>query len=299
MTGDSILRANGALVGERTRGVLDVGPDAIVEIRIWDTTVDPDQFGGTEDMRIGGYGPVYDIFGAEPGLDGNGLVDVKGSLAAKDVYLSEHGARGELRVNGGTVNLNGSLIMNFCGGCGTDPVLLAMRSSKMSIVGSAGTMTVGLDPDPMVVDPMPPARDIKANSPTAIFSFTADAGGVTPIVIAENTGEVSGTAFINGAQLLLNLDAYVSNDPLTLINAPNGNLVGQFGSVTFLGSRMATVQYDIINGDVRLINFQNGSGTGGLAGTAVPEPSSLGLVLGSIAATLGMGWRGRRFRVWG
>ena len=117
----------------------------------------PNQFGGTEDMRIGSYGPAYDDFGAEPGLDGNGLVDVQGTLNAKDLYVSEHGGKGEIRLSGGTVNLNGALIMDFCGGC-VNPIrhLLALRSSKVSIIGSSGTFNVGLDPDPMVVDPMPP-----------------------------------------------------------------------------------------------------------------------------------------------
>jgi hypothetical protein len=258
----------------------------------------PNQFGGTEDMRIGGYGPVYDIFGAEPGLDGNGLVQVEGLLNAKDVYLSEHGARGELRVQGGDVNLNGALIMDFCGGCGTDPVLLAQRSAKMSVIGSGGSITVGLDPDPMVVDPMPPNRDLKANSSTATFSFTADTGGVSPIVIAQNTGEISGTAFINLSHLILNLDAYTSSDPLTLINAPAGNLVGTFGSVTFTGSRTATVQYDVVNGDVRLINFQNGAGAGGTSGSVVPEPASLiTALLMTMVVFFGIGERRARTRL--
>ena len=110
--------------------------------------IEPPHFGGTEDMRIGSYGPAYDDFGAEPGLDGNGLVDVQGTLNAKDLYLSEHGAKGEIRLSGGTVNLNGALIMDLCDNCVTDPDLLALRSAKVSIIGSSGTFNVGLDPDP-------------------------------------------------------------------------------------------------------------------------------------------------------
>ena len=44
---------------------------------------------------------------------------------------------------------------------------------------------------------------------------------------------------------ILNLDAYTSASPLTLINAPPVHLIGTFGSVTFLGSRTATVNYDV------------------------------------------------------
>ncbi len=279
LTGASALTANGALIGERTKALLSVGPSGVVDIRIWDTTVEPNQFGGTEDLRIGGYGPAYDDFGAEPGLDGDGLVDVQGTLNAKDVYLSEHGAKGEIRLSGGTVNLNGALHMDFCGNCVTDPVLLGLRSSKVSIIGSIGSFKVGLDPDPLVIDPLPPSRDLLAASPTAKFSFTADVGGVAPVIVVDNsiTSEASGIANIAGAKLEVNLDAYTSTTPLTLIDAPPGNLSGVFGTVTFLGSRTATVNYDVFNGNVFLNNFQNGAGagTGSLAGLAVPEPSGL------------------------
>ena len=153
MTGTSTLKANGDLIGERTNALLTVGPNSAVDIRIWDIAVEPNQFGGTEDIRIGGYGPAYDDFGAEPGLAGDGLVDVQGTLNAKDAYVSEHGGKGEIRLSGGTVNLNGALLMDFCGNCVTTPALLNQRSSKVSIIGSSGTFNVGIDPDTMVVDP--------------------------------------------------------------------------------------------------------------------------------------------------
>ena len=198
----------------------------------------PNQFGGTEDMRVGTWGPAYETFGGEPGLDGNGLVDVQGTLNAKDLYLSEHGAKGgnsPLRRHGESERRahHGYLrrVHVRSGPSG------ARESSKVSIVGSGGTFNVGIDPDPLVVDPTPPPRSLLAASPTAKFSFTADAGGVTPITVAENVGETSGTANINTAKLELNLDAYTSASPLTLINAAPGNLVGTFGTVTFLGSR--------------------------------------------------------------
>jgi hypothetical protein len=264
MTGDSVIRGNGMIVGERTLGLLSIGPDAIVEMRTWVTSPAPAAFGGSEDIRIGNYGPAYDDFGSEPFLDGRGTIDVQGSLLAKDMYFSEHGAKGELRLSGGSVNLNGALIMDRCDNCQSNPALLAMRSAKVSIVGSTGSFIVGLDPDPLVVNPTPPIRDILAAFPTAIFSFTADSGGVTPITLAQNVGEESGGAEIEGAQLELDLDAFAftSTSTLTLINATASRLLGEFGSVTFLGDTTADVNYDLANGDVYLDNFQSSAPSG-------------------------------------
>lgn len=264
MTGDSIIRANGLIVGERTHGLLSIGPEAIVELRTWVTSPEPAGFGGTEDIRIGNYGPAYDDFGAEPNLDGRGKVDVQGTLLAKDMYFSEHGAQGELRLSSGSVTLNGALIMDRCDNCVSTPALLEQRVAKVSIVGSTGSFIVGADPDPLIVDPMPSPRDILAASPQAIFSFTADAGGVSPIVVAQNVGEVSGGAEIQGAKLELNLDAFAftPTSKLTLIDATASLLMGQFGSVTFLGSTTADVNYDLANGDVYLDNFQGVSSSG-------------------------------------
>jgi hypothetical protein len=275
LMGNSTLRSNGVLVGERSRGLLSIGPGAVAEARIWDTTVEPNQFGGTEDIRVGTWGPAYETFGGEPGLDGNGLVEVRGTLNAKDLYLAEHGAKGALRVIGGTVNLNGELIMDICEGCTSDPAILATRSSTVLIVGSGGAFNIGLDPDPSIIDTMPPPRSLRAASPTAKFSFTADAGGVTPITIAENVGETSGMANINMATLEIDLSAYTSADPLTLIDAAPGNLVGTFGTVTFLGKRTGTLHYDLASGNVYLDSFQLATASGLSATGAAPEPSAL------------------------
>lgn len=258
LTGASTITANGVIVGERTLGLLSIGPQSLVDLRTWVTLDEPNHFGGTEDMRIGGYGPAYDDSGnPQPGLDGRGLVDVSGTLTAKNLYISEHGAKGEIRLSGGVVNLNGALIMDVCNDCVTNADLLALRSAQVTVVGSSGTFNVGLDPDPMVVDPAPPSRDLLAASPTAKFSFTADAGGVAPITIVDNPGEASGFASINSAKLELNLDAYTSTLPLTLINAPAGQLSGTFGTVSFLGTRTAAVHYDLVNGNVYLDSFQS------------------------------------------
>ena len=137
MTGSSTLTANGLLVGERTKGLVSIGPNAVAESRVWFPTDEMyDDYQGsppvlthitvpgphfspisTTDVHIGGYGPAYQTFGGEPGLNGNGLVDVHGTLNANGMYVSEHGAKGELRLSGGTVNLNGALIMSWCDGC--------------------------------------------------------------------------------------------------------------------------------------------------------------------------------------
>ena len=172
-------------------------------------TVEPDvpaHFGGTARYTHRFIlGPAYNNpFNPEtPYMFGNGLVDLQGTLNANVVYFTDHGGKGELRLSGGgTVNLNGELIMDcYAHGCVLPDTpakiaLLAQRSAKVSIIGSSGTFNVGLDPDPMIIDPTPPNRNLLANSPTAIFSFTADLGGVTPIVVVDNVGETSGIAFI-------------------------------------------------------------------------------------------------------
>ncbi len=298
MTGASRITANGMIVGERTKGSLTIGPDSVVDLKNWVLEDEPDDvppsigphfsLRDTVDMRIGNYGPAYQQF-IEPGLDGNGLVELQGTLNAKTLLLSENGAKGEIRLAGGTVNLNGALVMSFCQKCvqnnsPTNMALLALQSSKVSIVGSGGSFNVGLDADPVTPDPnlitnAPFSRDIRSNltggafgyPATATFSFTADADGVTPITVVDNgldelgNANLSGTAYIAGTNLELNLDAYAGAGPLTLINAAPGHLSGTFGGITFLGSRMATVNYDVANGDVFLSNFHSGAGSGSLA----------------------------------
>lgn len=329
MTGTSTVTANGLIVAERTNGLLSVGPNSLVDLKAWVTEDEPPITGphfsaiNTADLRIGNYGPAYFQF-IEPGLDGRGLADVQGTLNASTLILSENGAKGEIRLSGGTVNLNGALVMSYCGGCvspGTpnNDAKLALQSSKVSIIGSSGTFNVGLDPDPVTPDPDllvndPFSRDIRFSfgddglgyPETATFSFTADAGGVTPITVvdngldSENNPNLSGTAYIGGTTLELNLDAYVGVSPLTLIDAAPGHLAeGEFGTIRFLGNRTATVNYDYANGDVFLSDFQNGAGA--LAGAAVPEPSGLMLImtLGFFLIAFGAGPDWRTARLWG
>ncbi len=239
MTGSSILTVAGAVIGTRSRGLLSVGPNAIVDLM---------QNGLTSDLRVGSFGPAYVPGGdPEPGLDGDGLVDVQGTLNAATLIISQSGAKGEFRLSGGSVDLTGTLLMDLCEGCGTDPNLLALRSSKVSLIGSSGFFNVG--------------TDIRASSPTTTFSFTADAAGVTTIVAA------SGAAEIDMANLELNLDAFpfTPTSKLTLIDAFDipGLLIGEFATVTFLGTTQADVNYDILNSDVFLDNFRTVGGVSG------------------------------------
>jgi hypothetical protein len=292
MTGSSILTTNGAVVGRRTKGLLSVGPTALVDVK-GNNHITGDT--RTEYLRVGSYGADYNE-PSQPGLEADGLVIDQGTLNANVLLLNEHGAKGEFRLlPGGKVNLNGGVVMSFCDtGAGPSCGLVANpshMSSKLSIIGSGGTFNVGRF-DPTLSPPVDPLdsrpllrRDIYSDFPaTATFSFTADAGGVTPIVLVDNSafaGEISGTANIAGTNLVLNLNAYTSASPLTLINAANGHLSGTFGTVTFVGSRTATVNYDTVNGNVFLSNFLNGAaaGTGSLVSGEVPEPSGLILVL--------------------
>ncbi len=239
MTGSSLIIANGAVIGPRAKGTITIGPDA---------TFDMMDAGDSKDLRVGSFGPAFVPGGdPEPGLDGDGLVDVQGTLNVASLIISQSGAKGEVRLSGGTVNVAGILTMDLCEGCGTDPSLLAMRASKVSLIGSSGSFNVG--------------SDIYAISPTTTFSFTADAGGVTTIV-AEN-----GIAEIESANLELDLDAFpfTPTSKLTLIDALDipGLLYGEFGTVTFLGSTQADVNYDGINSDVYLDNFRI---VGGISG---------------------------------
>jgi hypothetical protein len=302
MTGSSTLTTNGAVIGRRSKGFLSVGPMALVDVK-------GPQFGALggdvrrKDLEVGVYGPAYISIENEPGLEADGLVVVEGTVNANKLLINTFGAKGEFRLlPGGRVNLNGGLQMSRCDtqffpdGCGLIENPQPLMSSKLSIIGSGGTFNVGkfengLSPEANTDFDPPTRRDIRAGFPAnATISFTADAGGVTPIVLVDNPGaELDGTVYLDGTvghepgtyagiNLELNLDAYTGASPLTLIDAPPAHLVGVFGTVTFLGSRTATVNYDYVNGNVFLNNFQNGTVTGTLAASAVPEPSGLAIM---------------------
>ncbi len=313
MTGSSSLTANGVIVGRRSKGLLTVGPQAVVDVQ------GANFVGGavrSKDMEVGSFGPAFIAITNEPGLEADGLAIVEGTVNANALIINAAGSKGELRVlPGGRVNLNGALVLSQCNtqffpsGCGLVANPEPLMSSKLTIIGSGGTISVGeFDP---VLSPPPGfepeiRRDFFSDFPAdATISFTADAGGVTPIVIADNSafpGEFSGTARLAGTvgripgtfaqmNLELNLDAFpfTPTSTLTLIDAPAGivgdpasfHLVGEF-AVTFLGTTIADVNYDNLNGNVFLDNFRIGpaAGTGSLAAAgAVPEPSGLAMIV--------------------
>ncbi len=225
ITGAGILTVDGAVIGTRSKGVVNIGPGTLFDLK--------DAEPSDRDIRIGSFGPGFNPVG-EPLLNGDGLVVVQGTLDGSTAIISQSGAKGELRLQGGTINLANRLWMDLCDNCATT----TSRSAKVSIIGSTGSFNVG-------------GGDIFATSPTAIFSYTADAGGVVPIISASG-------AEIDTAKLELNLDAYVftPTSTLTLIDAIPGLLNGTFGTVTFSGNTTATVNYDLLTGDVFLDNFQ-------------------------------------------
>jgi hypothetical protein len=230
MNGASDLVADGIVVGERDRGYMFIGPDA----RVRSGRINDEQVLVRQDFRIGSFGPSRGETENPPVLlEGNGLVVVQGTLAASTIYMPESGATGELRLEGGTIDVRG-LILDFEPG-------RASRQSKVSIVGSEGSFNLI-------------AGDISAAHPSITFSYTTDANGVVPITTPAG-------AIIDGAQLELNLDALQFNPTTTvkLIDAAPLFLFGEFGSVNFLGNTTATVNYDLDNGDIFLNNFQRAS----------------------------------------
>lgn len=330
LTGNSILTANGAIVGRRTKALLSVGPSALVDVKGLNHITNDAR---TEYLRVGSYGADYGAIATEPGLEADGLVINQGTLNANVLLLNEHGAKGEFRLlPGGKVDLNGGVVMSYCdvqaANCGlvANPVKM---SSKVSIVGSGGTFNVGrfaaaVSPPIDSLDPRPLLRrDIYSDFPaTATFSFTADAGGVTPITVFDNgAGEFSGTVHLDGTvgnvpetyarmNLELNLDAFpfTPMSKMTLIDAPPGHLSGMFAAETYMSNTTtrATVSYDELicgSGNVCLIDFHAvaGAGAGSLAGVAVPEPSGLMmlLTLGLLLFTFGAGANRQRARLWG
>jgi hypothetical protein len=228
MNGSADLLAGGIRIGERDFGSLVIGPDARVRSGIVESDVL-----SRRDLRIGSFGPSRGLI--EPiqqRLEGEGYVEVHGTLVANTIYMPESGATGHLKVMpGGTVDIRG-IDMRFEPG-------LSSRSSLLEIVGSGGSFTMS-------------AGNLLASHPTATLKFTADAGGVTPIV-----GGAS--ADVDGGNLVLDLDDFnfTSTSTMTLIDVQPDVLFGEFGNVTFLGNTTATVNYDVANGNVFLSNFMS------------------------------------------
>jgi hypothetical protein len=203
-----------------------IGPDA----RVRSGRLNDEAILVRQDVRIGSFGPSRGQTEVPPVLlEGDGLVVVQGSLAASTIYMPESGAAGELRLEGGTIDVRG-LIMDF------DPGR-ASRSSKVTIVGSEGSFDLF-------------AGDLSAAHSSITFSYTADAAGVVPIV-------TPAAAIIDTAKLELDLDAleFDATTKVTLIDAAPLFVFGTFSAVNFLGNTTATVNYDIDNGDIFLENF--------------------------------------------
>jgi hypothetical protein len=230
MNGASDLLADGVVIGERDFGSLYIGPDA----RVRSGFLTEQGALSRQDMRIGSFGPSRGLREPIPQLlEGEGVVEVHGELVANRIIMPESGASGELRLMpGGRIdvrNIDMAIEPNE-----------ASRSSKLSIIGSTGSLTMG-------------AGNMFANHSSVTISFTADANGVTPIISGAN-GDVE------GANLVLDLDDFVFNETSTLMlmNFQEfGILGGEFGTVTFAGDTTATVNYDIENGDIFLSNFMS------------------------------------------
>ena len=306
LTGNSTLTTNGAAVGRRSKGVIEVGPNAVVNVQGRSATSPEIK---NRDLEVGNYGPAYIAITNEPGLEGNGLAIIEGTVNANALMVNVFGAKGEVRLlPGGNIHLSGALVLSHCdtqffpNGCGLVANPQPLMSSRLEIIGSGGSFTVGeYDPD---LSPPPGhdpdiRRDIRSEYPsTATMSFTADANGVTPIVLADNSaaGQLTGAAYLDGTEgnvpgtyaainLELNLDAYAGSARITLIDAPPGRLEGVFNpTITYLGSTTATINYDYDNGDVFLTNFQSASAAGAALIATVPEPTVLALA----ALTLGL-----------
>jgi hypothetical protein len=329
MTGTSTITTNGAAVGRRSPGLLSVGPDATVNV--WGPKIFGSSDIRSDALEVGIYGPAYITgtlpggTGGEPGFGAEGLMIVEGTVNADALKIEIFGGKGEFRLlPGGSVNLNGALVLSFCdvkffqgGGCGLVPNPEQYgQSSKLSIIGSGGNFTVGefdpnMSPDASAFFTPLIRRNIYSNYPaTSTMSFTADPNGVTPIVLVDNEipfpGELTGSAFLDGTvgndpntyaamNLELDLDAYTGGSPLLLIDAPVASdpndpdtfhLFGVFNpAVTFLGNTTADVIYDYVNGDVYLDNFVTPLGAGTGLLAASTVPEPSGLVM---TLTLGL-----------
>jgi hypothetical protein len=226
MNGASDVLADGIVVGERDRGYMLIGPDA----RVRSGRLNDEAILARQDFRIGSFGPSRGETEIPPVLlEGDGLVVVQGTLQAHALIMPESGATGELRLEGGTIDVR-ELRLDVQPG-------RASRSSKVSIVGSEGSFDLF-------------AGDISAAHSSVTFSYTTDANGVVPVV-------TPAAAIIDTAKLELDLDAleFDAATKVTLIDAAPLFVFGEFSSVTFLGNTTATVNYDIDNGDIFLDNF--------------------------------------------
>jgi hypothetical protein len=228
MNGSSDLLADGIVIGERDFGSLYIGPDA----RVRSGHLDGAGNLSAQDFRIGSFGPSRGLREPTPQLlEGEGYVEVHGTLVAHRLIMPESGATGHLKV------MPGASVTLYGVDMAIQPTE-ASRSSTLEIVGSGGAFTT--------------SNFVDASHPTATVKFTADASGVTPI----NAGSF---ADVEGGNLILGLDDFnfTPTSELTLIDAADFSLFGTFGNVTFEGDTTATVNYDEDGGRLFLNNFMS------------------------------------------
>jgi hypothetical protein len=234
MNGASDLLADGIVIGERDFGSLVIGPDA----RVRSGHLDESEVFLPQDLRIGSFGPSRGLTEPIPQrLEGEGYVEVHGTLMANTIYMPESGATGHLKVMpGATVDIRG-IDMTFQSN-------QSSRSSMLELIGSTSTFNMS-------------AGDINASHPTATVKFVADAGGVTTIV-------GGGGGDVEAGKLVLDLDDYnfTPTSTLMLIDVDPFALFGTFGEVMFLGNTTATVNYDEDNGNIFLNNFMSSEPAG-------------------------------------
>jgi hypothetical protein len=227
MNGSADLLAGAIRIGERDFGSLLIGPDA----RVRSGEVNQEGALSRRDVRIGSFGPSRGLTEPIPQrLEGEGYVEVHGTLVANTIIISESGATGTLKVMpGATVDIRG-IDMRF-------ESFRASRAATLEIVGSGGMFSMS-------------AGEFLASHPSVTVKFTADALGVTPIVGGAG-------ADVESANLILDLDDFNfnSSSTMTLIDVQPDLLFGEFGNVTFVGNTMAQINYDTLNGDIFLNNF--------------------------------------------
>ncbi len=244
LSGNAVLNISGTdpQIGQRDHGELNVGGTASV--------TSPSGY-----WRLGNYGPAID-----DGLEGDGLLHVtdNGTFGAMVIFLGDGDSDGELRVSGnGSVVLSDNLVPNIS----TDR---PNRSSLVHMVGSNASLS---------------AKNLESFNGAAQvhnqYRFTADGGGVSPIVLSNaiNIGNNDLTVDLTG----FGLDPLAS---LLLFDAAPGQIYGDgptyFSNVSVLGGESASnyfVFYDQANGDISLVR-------------TVPEPSTMLLLGLSLSACL-------------
>ena len=298
LTGMSTLTADGGVIGTRSKGLLSVGPNAVVDLK---------EGTNTRDLRVGSYGPAFVPGGPpEPGLDGDGLVDVQGTLNADDSdRVSERRERrnSSLRWYGEPERCPEHVFLRRMRA--PTPALLALRSSKVSIIGSSGTFNVGLDPTPDP-DPMRPTGIFVPILRRRYLLLHGRCGGRDAHRRRRNVANLSGTAYIAG-QNWSSISTHFLSRPTSTADVDRCHCHASLRRVwhgDLLGHTDGHRKLRLHNGNVFLDNFQNGAGagTGSLAGSAVPEPSGLlmmTLALGLLLFSFSAGAKRQPARLWG